>query len=60
MAYDQMLGEDNAEGNAMMQDAIDALVEQTRVLERVAAALELGSVAFQSSKSLDQPKAVFQ
>jgi len=60
MSYDQMLGEDNASGNAMVQEAIDALVMQTRTLERVVAALELGSIAFQGSESLDKPKAVFQ
>jgi putative iron-regulated protein len=60
MAYDQMLGEDNASGNAMVQDAIDALVMQTRTLERVVAALALGSIAFQGSESLDNSKAVFQ
>jgi len=60
MAYDQMLGEDNARGNAMVQEAIDALVVQTRALERVVAALEIGAISFESSDSLDNPKAVFQ
>lgn len=60
MAYDQMLGEDNARGNAMVQEAIDALVAQTRALERVVAALELGAISFEGSDSLDSPKAVFQ
>ncbi|MEM1140117.1 MAG: imelysin family protein, partial [Pseudomonadota bacterium] len=33
-AYDQMLGAGNAEGNAVLQAVIDALVGQTRVIER--------------------------
>ena len=60
MAYDQMLGEGNAEGNALVQAAIDALVAQTRSIERAVAALELGRIAFEGSDSLDNPDAVFQ
>ncbi|MEO1091827.1 MAG: imelysin family protein [Pseudomonadota bacterium] len=60
MAYDQMLGEGNAEGNAMLQAAIDALVAQTQTLERIVAALDLGQLAFEGSDSLDNPEAVFQ
>src|SRR3546814_16955511 len=41
MAYDQMIGEGNAAGNKIVQDAIDGLVAQTRAIERVVAALEL-------------------
>ena len=60
MSYDQMLGEGNDEGNAMLQAAIDALVDQTRSIERVVAALDLGSLDFEGSDSLDEPDAVFQ
>jgi putative iron-regulated protein len=60
MAYDQMLGEDNPEGNALVQAAIDALLEQTRTIERIVAALDLGPLAFEGSDSLDNPDAVFQ
>ena len=59
-AYDQMLGPDNAEGNQVIQNVVDALVEQTRSIERVVAVLDLGSVAFEGSDSLDDPEAVFQ
>ena len=59
-AYDQMIGEGNAEGNAVVQAAIDALVDQTRSIERVVAKLELGSVAIEGSDSLDNPNAVFE
>jgi putative iron-regulated protein len=59
-AYDQMIGEGNAEGNAAVQAAIDALVDQTRSIERAVATLQLDSIAFEGSDSLDNPNAVFQ
>ena len=59
-AYDQMIGEGNAEGNAAVQAVIDALVDQTRSLERVIAALDLSDVTIEGSDSLDDPDAVFQ
>ncbi|XWN34281.1 MAG: imelysin family protein [Devosia sp.] len=59
-AYDQMIGEGNAEGNAVVQAAIDALVAQTPSIERIVAALDLGAIAIEGSDSLDDPNAVFQ
>lgn len=59
MSYDQMIGEGNSEGNAMVQAAIDALLEQTKAIEKVVAALGLGSLEFDGSDSLDNPDAVF-
>ena len=41
MAYDQMIGAGNPEGNKMVQDAIDALIAQTSADEGVVAALGL-------------------
>jgi putative iron-regulated protein len=41
MAYSQMIAAGNAEGNALVQSAMDALVAQTRAIEAVAAALHL-------------------
>lgn len=58
--YDQMIAPGNTEGNAVVQAAIDRLIDQTRSLERVIAALDLGSVALEGSDSLDKPEAVFQ
>ncbi len=60
MAYDQMLAEDNPEGNAMIQAVIDALRGQTRLIEQVVAALDLGTLELEGSDSLDNPEAVFQ
>ncbi|MFH1794044.1 MAG: imelysin family protein [Pseudomonadota bacterium] len=59
-AYDQMIGEGNVEGNAIVQAVIDGLVAQTRSLERVIASLKLGDVTIEGSDSLDNPNAVFQ
>jgi putative iron-regulated protein len=59
-AYDQQIGEGNAEGNATVQAAIDALVDQTKSIERVVAALKLDAIAFEGSDSLDSPDKVFE
>ena len=59
-AYDQMIGEGNKEGNAAVQAAIDGLVDQARSIERAVAALDLGSIDFEGSDSLDNPNAVFK
>ena len=59
-AYDQMIGEGNEAGNAVVQAAIDGLIDQTRSIERVVAALDLGQIELEGSDSLDNPNAVFQ
>lgn len=59
-AYDQMIGEGNTEGNAVVQAAIDGLVTQTRSIERAVVALGLNSIEVEGSDSLDSPNAVFQ
>ena len=58
--YDQMIGEGNDEGNAVVQAAIDGLIAQTRGIERVVALLALEDVTVEGSDSLDNPDAVFQ
>ncbi|MFB2553125.1 imelysin family protein [Ensifer soli] len=59
-AYDQMIGEGNAEGNAIVQAAIDGLIDQTKSVERVISSLDLGTIELEGSDSLDNPDAVFQ
>lgn len=59
-AYDQMIGEGNKEGNATVQAAIDGLLDQTKTVERVIAALDLGKIELEGSESLDNPNAVFK
>ena len=57
-AYDQMIGDGNAEGDAVVQAAIDGLVDQTKSIERAIAALDLGKIELEGSDSLDNPGAV--
>ena len=60
-AYDQQIGEGNEKGNAVVQAAIDALITQTRGIERAVALLELeDAVTIEDSDSLSNPDAVFQ
>ncbi len=59
-AYDQMIGEGNAEGNAVVQAAIDGLIDQTRSIERGVSSLGLAAIPFEGSDSLDNPSAVFE
>ena len=59
-AYDQMLATGNADGEALVMGAIEALIAQTRSIERAVSALSLEAIAFEGSDSLDNPEAVFQ
>ena len=58
--YDQMIGQGNAEGNAVIQAIVDQLVAQTRSIERVISVLKLGGVQIEGSDSLDSAGAVFK
>ena len=59
-AYDQMLGSGNTEGNAIVQAAIDALLEQTQAIEAAVKALGVDAIEFEGSDSLDEPTKVFE
>lgn len=59
-AYDMMLERGNAAGEALVMGGVDALIAQTRSIERVIAALGLDGVTIEGSDSLDDPSAVFQ
>jgi len=54
-SYDQMIGEGNEAGNKVVQRVIDALLDQTKSIERAVAALDLKSIEFEGSDSLDNP-----
>ena len=58
-AYDQMIGEGNVVGNAVVQAAIDGLINQTRSIERAVVTLGLSEIDVEGSDSLDNPNAVF-
>jgi len=57
MAYDQMIGANNPEGNKIVQDVVDSLIAQARAVEGVVTALGL-SIDLEGSASLDNPTAV--
>jgi len=59
-AYDQMIGEGNEEGNAVVEAVVQSLVDQTRSIERAVAVLDLSNIEWEGSDSLDNPNAVFQ
>lgn len=59
MAYDQMLGEGNSEGNQIIDNVVTTLVTQARAIEAGVAALGL-TISVEGSDSLDNPTAVGQ
>ncbi|MEL7151598.1 MAG: imelysin family protein [Pseudomonadota bacterium] len=59
-SYDMMLERGNEAGEALIMGAVNALVDQTRSIERAVATLGVGSIDFEGSDSLDDPDAVFQ
>lgn len=58
--YDQMIAEGNKDGNATVQAGIDGLIDQTKSIQRVVAALDVGEVKLEGSDSLDNPSKVFK
>ena len=56
--YDQMIGLENTEGNAVVQAGVDALIAQAKELERAISALDLKNIKFEGSDSLDSPDKV--
>ena len=59
-AYDQMLEQGNAAGEALVMGGVNGLIDQTRTIERIVTELGLNSIAFEGSDSLDNPDAVFE
>ncbi|PID36492.1 MAG: peptidase [Rhodobacterales bacterium] len=60
MAYDQMLAEGNAKGEALVMGGVNGLVDQTKTIQRIVSALDLDAIEFEGSDSLDNPSAVFE
>ena len=54
-SYDQMIGEGNDAGNAVVERVIAALLDQTKSIERAVAVLDLKAIEFEGSDSLDSP-----
>jgi putative iron-regulated protein len=57
-SYDQMIGEGNDEGNKVVQDVVDALLVQTKAIERAVRTLDLKAIEFEGSDSIDAPDKV--
>ncbi len=58
--YDTLIAAGNAEGEALIMGAVNALVTQTASVDRAVTALGLSKIEFEGSDSLDNPNAVFQ
>ncbi len=58
--FDTLIAPGNAEGEAIIMAAVNALVTQTASIDRAVTALGLSKVEFEGSDSLDSPGAVFQ
>ena len=59
-SYDQMLAPGSDAGAKLITDGVNALVTQTRSIERATAALGLDGIGLEGSDSLDAPKTVFE
>jgi len=59
MAYDQMIGPDNPEGNKIVQNVVDTLVAQAHAFEAAVGSLGL-KITVEGSDSLDNPASVAQ
>jgi putative iron-regulated protein len=59
-SYDQMIGEGNEAGNATVQKVVDSLLNQTKEIERAVATLDLSTIKFEGSDSLDEPNKVME
>ena len=57
-SYDQMIGEGNDAGNAVVERVVEALLDQTKSIERAVAVLDLKAIEFEGSDSLDDPTKV--
>ena len=57
--YDVLIGRDNLEGERIITRIVDALMEETRTIEKVINELALVNVSIEGSDSLDNPQAVF-
>lgn len=57
-AFDQLIAMGNEDGNAVVQAFVDALVDQTKSIEQIIAAVGIDGIEFEGSDSLDNPSAV--
>ena len=58
--FDVLIAMNNTQGNQLVQDFVDSLVDETRVTEEIIQTLNLQGIALEGSDSLDNPSAVFE
>ena len=56
--FDVLIGANNAEGNQIVTDAINGLVDETKTIEKIITALDLDGIELEGSDSLDNPSVV--
>ncbi len=56
--FDQLIAMDNEDGNAVVQTFVDALVDQTKSIEQIVAAIGVDGIEFEGSDSLDNPSSI--
>jgi putative iron-regulated protein len=57
--FDVLIGRDNTEGEVIIDRIVDALMEETRTIEKIINELDLNNVSIEGSTSLDDPTTVF-
>ncbi|WP_299182246.1 imelysin family protein [uncultured Neptuniibacter sp.] len=56
--FDVLIGENNLEGNQLVQSFVDSLVAEAEAIEHTIAVLKLDNIELEGSESLDNPSAV--
>ena len=57
--FDVLIGRDNEAGEAIVSRVVDALMEETRTIEKIINELALTNVSIEGSDSLDNPSTLF-
>mgnify|MGYP000400232489 CR=1 FL=1 len=58
--FDVLIGEGNTNGNKIIKDIVDALVDQAKTTEKIIHTLALADIELEGSDSLDNPKSVLE
>lgn len=56
--FDVLIGANEAAGNQIVQNVVDALVAQTKTTEKIIVALALNNIELEGSDSLDNPSSI--
>ena len=57
--FDVLIGRDSPNGEEIITSIVNALMEETRTIEKIINALSLENVSIEGSQSLDNPSAIF-